>query len=163
MPSAWNRTLSIELSPAGVYSVFAKVTDCLQSGCVWPPSLKLGPEVSSYYTRVHTFDDLFHFVSFRFVPFRFVPFRVLSLALLIFTITVDFQLVVQKSRREFAHARNFLFKIPANVRACADSRRDFWTTNWKSTVVIGSQPCACSLREHAQLKVAKATSFSAAL
>ena len=30
--------------------------------------------------RVHTFDDLFHFVSFRFVPFRFVPFRVLSLA-----------------------------------------------------------------------------------
>ena len=35
---------------------------------------------SSYYTRVHTFDDLFHFVSFRFVPFRFVPFRVLSLA-----------------------------------------------------------------------------------
>ena len=29
---------------------------------------------------MHTFDDLFHFVSFRFVPFRFVPFRVLSLA-----------------------------------------------------------------------------------
>ena len=30
--------------------------------------------------------------------------------------TVDFQLVVQKLRREFAHARNFLFKTPANVR-----------------------------------------------
>ena len=45
MPSAWNRTLSIGLSPAGVYSVFAKVTDCLQSGYIWPPSLKLGPEV----------------------------------------------------------------------------------------------------------------------
>ena len=29
MPSAWNRTLSIGLSPAGVYSVFAKVTDWL--------------------------------------------------------------------------------------------------------------------------------------
>ena len=55
MPSAWNRT---GLSPAGVYSVFAKFTDCLQSGCIisiWPPSLKLD------YTRVHTFDDLFHF------------------------------------------------------------------------------------------------------
>ena len=48
--------------------------------------------------------------------------------------TVDFQLVVQKLRREFTHAQNFLFKIPAQVRACADSRRDFWTTNWKSTV-----------------------------
>ena len=53
--------------------MFAKVTDCLQSGCVWPPSLKLGPEVSSYYTRVHTFDDLFHFVSFRSISFRSVP------------------------------------------------------------------------------------------
>ena len=42
----------------------------------------------------------------------------------------DFQLVVQKLRREFTHAQNFLFKIPAQVRACADSRRDFWTTNW---------------------------------
>ena len=80
LPSAWNRTLSIKLSPAGVYSVSAKVTVSLQSGCIWTPSLKLGPEVSSYYTRAHTFDDLFHFVSFRFVPFRFVPFRVLSLA-----------------------------------------------------------------------------------
>ena len=49
--------------------------------------------------------------------------------------TVDFQLVVQKLRREFTHAQNFLFKIPAQVRACADSRRDFWTTNWKSTVI----------------------------
>ena len=29
MPSAWNRTLSIGLSPAGVYSVFAKVTVCM--------------------------------------------------------------------------------------------------------------------------------------
>ena len=38
-------------------------------------------------------------------------------------------LVVQKLRREFTHAQNFLFKIPAQVRACADSRRDFWTTN----------------------------------
>ena len=52
-----------------MYSVFAKATVCL-----------MGPEVSSYYIRVHTFDDLFHFVSFRFVLFRFVPFRVLSLA-----------------------------------------------------------------------------------
>ena len=51
-------------------------------------------------------------------------------------ITVDFQLVVQKLRREFTHAQNFLFKIPAQVRACADSRRDFWTTNWKSTVLL---------------------------
>ena len=75
MPSAWNRTLSIGLSPAGVYSVFAKVTVCLQSGCIWPPSLKLGPEVSSYYTRVHTFDDLFHFVSFRSISFRSISFR----------------------------------------------------------------------------------------
>ena len=50
------------------------------------------------------------------------------------TATVDFQLVVQKLRREFAHAQNFLFKIKAKVRACADSRRDFWTTNWKSAV-----------------------------
>ena len=50
--------------------------------------------------------------------------------------TVDFQLVVQKSRREFTHAQNFLFKIPAQVRACADSRHDFWTTNWKSTVAF---------------------------
>ena len=80
LPSAWNRTLSIKLSPAGVYSVSAKVTVSLQSGCIWTPSLKLGPEVSSYYTRAHTFDDLFHFVSFCFVPFRSVPFRVLSLA-----------------------------------------------------------------------------------
>ena len=55
--------------------------------------------------------------------------------------TVDFQLVVQKSRRELAHARNFLFKIPANVRACADSRRDFWTTNWKSTVATCTARC----------------------
>ena len=45
MPSAWNRTLSIGLSPAGVYSVSAKVTVCLQSCFIWPPSLKLGPKV----------------------------------------------------------------------------------------------------------------------
>ena len=32
-------------------------------------------------------------------------------------------------------SQNFLFKIPAQVRACTDSRRDFWTTNWKSTVL----------------------------
>ena len=41
------------------------------------------------------------------------------------------QSIVHKSRREFAH---FLFKIEAKVCACADSRRNFWTTNWKSTV-----------------------------
>ena len=35
-----------------------------------------------------------------------------------YQITVDFQLVVQKLRREFTHAQNFLFKIPAQVRAC---------------------------------------------
>ena len=58
---------------------------------------------------VHTFDDLFHFVSFRFVPFRFVPFRVLSLAVH----TLDFRLAVQKLRREFTHVQNFLFKIAA--------------------------------------------------
>ena len=39
--------------------------------------------------------------------------------------TVDFRLIVQKLRREFTHAQNFLFKIPAQVRACADSRRNF--------------------------------------
>ena len=80
MPSAWNRTLSIGLSPAGVYSVFAKVTVCLQSGCIWPPSLKLGPEVSLEYTLSTIFSISFRFVPFRFVSFRFVPFRVLSLA-----------------------------------------------------------------------------------
>ena len=32
-------------------------------------------------------------------------------------------------------------KSPANVHACADSRRDFWTTNWKSTV--GAHQTAC--------------------
>ena len=33
---------------------------------------------SSYYTRVHTFDDLFHFVSFRSISFRSVPGFIIS-------------------------------------------------------------------------------------
>ena len=48
--------------------------------------------------------------------------------------TVDFQLVVQKSRRESAHARTLAGILNRKFRACANSRRDFWTTNWKSTV-----------------------------
>ena len=73
---------------------------------------------------------------------------------------VDFQLVVQKSRREFAHARNFLFKIPANVRACADSRRDFWTTNWKSTVYIVVYSGFQDLCNKIATKTAHARSFT---
>ena len=61
-PKPGTRPLSIGLSPAEVYSVFAKATVCL-----------LGAEVSPYYIRVHTFDDLFHFVSFRSISFRSVP------------------------------------------------------------------------------------------
>ena len=69
-PSAWNRTPSIGFSPAGLYSVFAKVTDCLQSGGIWPQA---GPEVSSPESTLLTIFS----ISFRFVLFRFVPFRVL--------------------------------------------------------------------------------------
>ena len=52
--------------------------------------------------------------------------------------TAVFRLVVQKSRRESAHAQNFQFKSPPKGRACVDSRRDFWTTNLK-TAVAGAE------------------------
>ena len=48
--------------------------------------------------------------------------------------TVDFQLVVQKSRRESAHARTWAGILNRKFCACVNSRRNFWTTNWKSTV-----------------------------
>ena len=70
LPSAWNRTLSIKLSPAGVYSVSAKVTVSLQSGCILTPSLKLGPEVPPEPTLLTIFSISFRFVSFS---FRSVP------------------------------------------------------------------------------------------
>ena len=47
-----------------------------------------------------------------------------------YIISVDFQLVVQKSRRESAHARTLAGILNRKFRACANSRRDFW----KSTV-----------------------------
>ena len=50
--------------------------------------------------------------------------------------TVDFQLVVQKSRRESAHARTWAGILNRKFCACVNSRRNFWTTNWKSTVVV---------------------------
>ena len=44
--------------------------------------------------------------------------------------TLDFS---QKNCDENSRMRKISYsKSPANVRACADSRRDFWTTNWKS-------------------------------
>ena len=43
--------------------------------------------------------------------------------------TVYFQLVVQKSRRESAHARTLALILNRKFCACANSR---WTTNWKS-------------------------------
>ena len=73
--------------------------------------------------------------------------------------TVDFQLVVQKLRREFAHAQNFLFKIKAKVRACADSRRDFWTTNWKSTVQGFSGPLSQKSDENPRMRVIPHSKF----
>ena len=42
------------------------------------------------------------------------------------------RLVVQNLRREFTHAQNFLF--PLKVCTCADSCRNFWTTNLKWSV-----------------------------
>ena len=48
--------------------------------------------------------------------------------------TVDFQLVVQKSRRESAHARTWAGILNRKFCACVNSRRNFWTTNLKSTV-----------------------------
>jgi hypothetical protein len=47
-----------------------------------------------------------------------------------------FRLVVQELRREFARAQDFQFKISTKVRACADSRRNSWTTNLKTPVTI---------------------------
>ena len=70
--------------------MFAKVTVCLQSGCIWPPSLRLGPEVSSYYIRVHTFDDLFHFASFHFVSFRSGFYCITSRGVLVVSINLPF-------------------------------------------------------------------------
>ena len=44
---------------------------------------------------------------------------------------------LSKNRDENSRMREISYsKSPANVRACADSRRDFWTTNWKSTVFV---------------------------
>ena len=50
--------------------------------------------------------------------------------------TVDFQLVVQKLRRESAHARTWARILNRKFCACVNSRRNFWTTNWKSTVCL---------------------------
>ena len=43
-------------------------------------------------------------------------------------LTVDFQLVVQKSRRESAHARTWAGILNRKFCACVNSRRNFWTT-----------------------------------
>ena len=45
-----------------------------------------------------------------------------------------FRSVVTKKRRESTHARNSPFKIPSKMRACADSRRFFVTTDLKNPV-----------------------------
>ena len=45
-----------------------------------------------------------------------------------------FRSVVTKKRRESTHARNSPFKIPSKMRACADSRRFFVTTDLKIPV-----------------------------
>ena len=45
------------------------------------------------------------------------------------------RLVVTNLRREFAHARNFQFKIPTKSCACAIFRRKFVTTNLQTSVV----------------------------
>ena len=42
----------------------------------------------------------------------------------------------QKKRRESTHARNSPFKIPSKMRACADSRRFFVTTDLKIPVAV---------------------------
>ena len=47
-----------------------------------------------------------------------------------------FRSVVTKKRRESAHARNSPFKIPSKMRACADSRRLFVTTDLKNPVLL---------------------------
>ena len=50
-----------------------------------------------------------------------------------YTLPLDFRLVVQKLRREFTHAQDFLFNIPAQS---ANSRCNFWTTNLKLSVMF---------------------------
>ena len=62
--------------------------------------------------------------------------RILACLMLI---TVDFQLVVQKSRREFAHARNFLFKIPTNVRGFSSRFLDNQLEIDCSSVILWSE------------------------
>ena len=52
------------------------------------------------------------------------------------TFTEVCRLVVTNLRREFAHARNFLFKIPTKSCACANFRRKFVTTNLQTSVDI---------------------------
>ena len=47
-----------------------------------------------------------------------------------------FRSVVTKKRRESTHARNSPFKIPSKMRACADSRRFFVTTDLKNPVLL---------------------------
>ena len=49
-----------------------------------------------------------------------------------------FRSVVTKKRRESTHARNSPFKIPSKMRACADSRRFFVTTDLKNPVCQSS-------------------------
>ena len=48
--------------------------------------------------------------------------------------TVIFRSIVTKKRRESTHARNSPFKFPSKMRACADSRRFFVTTDLKIPV-----------------------------
>ena len=74
MPSAWNRILSIELSPAGVYSVFAKVT----SAC---SQVVYGLLASSWALKSHHTTPESTLLTIFSISFRFVPFQVLSLAL----------------------------------------------------------------------------------
>ena len=65
--SAWNRTLSIGLRPAGVYSVFAKACSQVIYASSW--ALK-----SHHTTPESTLLTIFS-ISFRFVSFHFVSFR----------------------------------------------------------------------------------------
>ena len=50
-----------------------------------------------------------------------------------------FRSVVTKKRRESTHARNSPFKILSKMRACADSRRFFVTTDLKNPVYTPSE------------------------
>ena len=67
-------------------------------------------------------------------------------------VTVDFQLVVQKSRRESAHARTWAGILNRKFCACVNSRRNIWTTNWKSTVQGFSGPLSQKSDENRRMR-----------